>query len=204
MKPKFDLEQAIEIVTPYLTLIKQVQEESFNDTDEVKDLFFNKGIPITMTPKAKGSLMSNDIKARLETAIASDPKAKVIEVDGYNALYIENKVLIRFNKLDNKYKSSIQKRKNYWKFVNQGEHLEGFEADVVRLWAGFTPIDKQWSSIARYSLVCFDAGKVIWFNNLTNHYTVKQLPIPLEQPVKRRTKLRKGNNEQETNTGTGK
>lgn len=204
MKQELDLNGMIEVVKPYFSLIRTVQEKSFQGTLQVKDMFIESGLPIVMKPRAKGSIMSDCIKSYLELELANDNNAKVIELNDIPALLIAGKVLVRFNKMDEKFQTSIQKRKGYWKFVNQGEQLDGLPQEVIRIWAAHIPIDKQWSDIARYCLVCFDAGRVIWFNNLTNDYSVTQLSIPLNPNTeKRRTtpKKKKGGDDQ-SKTGT--
>lgn len=202
MKENFDVNEAVEVVKPYFSLIRDVQEKSFLNTIAVKDMLIEGGIPITLKPRAKGCLMSECIKSHLEIALANDTNAKVVEINDIPGLLIAGRVLIRFNKMDDKFHTSIQKRKGYWKFVNQGEQLEGLPEEVVRMWAAFTPVDKQWSAIARYSLLCFDAGMIVWFNNLTSDYSVEQLTIPLQPIEKRRTKVKEMNKDQETKTGT--
>lgn len=200
----FDISEMEGMVRPYFNLIKDVQQKSFLKTVAIKDMFIEQQVPIVIKPRSKGSIISDCIKVYLEMALANDENAKVIDLNDIPALLIGDKILIRFNKMDEKYQTSIQKRKGYWKFINQGEKIEGFDPEIVRMWAGYIPIDKQWSDIARYFLVCFDAGHVIWFNNLTDNSTVEQLSIYIPPPKTRRTKPKKKDDggEQETKTGS--
>ena len=198
----FDFKDVEQLMEPYMPIIRKVQERSFSKTVQFKDMLKMEDFDLTLKPRSKGGIISDCIKTYLENELKGDPNAIVLEINSFPALFIGGKILVRFNKMDEKFHLAIQKRRNYWSFVNQGERLEGFAPDIVKMWAGFIPVDKEWSDIGRYFLVCFDAGQVVWFNDLAGH-KVEQLALELTKPMKKRSKVkeRKDDNEQ-TKTGT--
>lgn len=198
-----NLENALNVLKPHFESIKGALMNSYLDTVKTKDTLFENGVSFTMTPKTKGCIMSDVLPHHLKSAFANVGNVQIIDLNGVVGLLFNEGVFIKFNKMDENNTPSIQQRKWYKAITNQGQEIEGLPKQVIKLWAGIVPIDKQWSSVARCSLVYFEGGTVVWDTNLTDT-TVRQLSIDITPPsTKRRTKPKsQDSNEQGTQTGT--
>lgn len=177
---------------------------AYDETKKIKDYQLERGIICTMTPTTKGSIMSNAMEYYLQQTFVSIEGVKIIKIKNVVGLLFSDKVFIKFNKMDESNKPSIQQRKWYKAITNQGIQIEGLPKQIVKMWAGIIPIDKQWSDVARCSIVYYEGGTVAWSSDLTDG-SVKQLSIDITSITsKRRTtpKNKDGNQDALPKTGT--
>jgi len=196
------LEEALGIVQPHYDRMNAALMSSYRETIYVKDQQRERGVICTMTPKTKGCLMSDTLAYHLTKAFDDVADVEVRIINSVVGLLFSGKVYVKFNKMDENNSPSIQQRKWYKAITNQGQEIDGLPQRVIKMWAGIVPVDKQWSDVARCSLVYYEGGTVAWFTDLVGT-TVQQLSIDMTpQQTMRRTTPKKKDGEQEANTGT--
>lgn len=192
------------ILKPYYGRITTALSDSFEDATSVKDHWAEKrGLFVFLKPRSIGSNMNDILKSRLTALFYGDPNVKIID-NGFFGILIENKVFIRFNKMDRKFRTSIQKRKKFWSFYNQAE-LEGLPPSAALIWCGFLP-DRGWIKLLGYFLVCYKGG-LSWYYDMRTS-SIQQMSIEEEiKLIKRRLSLKDkkkkdGESDKLGNTGT--
>ena len=204
MTKKIDFEDVNPILKPYYKTVGEALTESFQDVIKSKEyLAENRGFVFSFKPRTMGSTINDCLKTRLTPAFFENKNVRIIDGDFFGIL-IEEKILIRFNKMDDKFRTSIQRRKRFWSFWNQGE-LDGFP-NVTLLWCGFVP-DAGWIKLLGYNLVCYQGG-LKWYYDMKAAAVQEQLTLEqaIKQEKKRLTakdKRKKGDSgSQLGNTGT--
>ena len=199
------IDRAVALISPYYSHIHLALINAYEETKKIKDYQLERGVICTMTPTTKGSIMSNVMEYYLQQAFLDIEGVKIVKIDNVSGLLFSDKVFIKFNKLDESNKPSIQQRKWYKAITNQGTQIEGLPKQIIKMWAGIIPIDKQWSDIARCSIIYYEGGNAVWSTNLTDA-SVKQLSIDIiPTNTKRRTTPKNKEGNQDTlssKTGT--
>lgn len=198
MKQVLQFNEADKILNPYYEKLVKCLDLSIEDCNLLYDTF-SKEAPATFKARTKGSFFSDRFKVHAENEFSNDPNVRFIELRGAFGIIIGEKIVIRFNKMDNNFQVSINKRtKASKKYLNQLP-IEGIE-EMTYVWGGFTP-DKIWSSIVGYFLTCVN-GHLNWHYDIGRHQSIQQLiiEIPTEQKTKRVTPKKQSDNIEKTGT----
>lgn len=166
---------------------------------------FSEESPANFKGRTKGSFINDRLKTRMQEHFQGDKNIRVVEYRGIFGIIVANRIFIRFNKMDENFRTAINKKtKQTRRFMSQAE-LHGFPANVTLVWGGYNP-DFTWSVINAYYLVCFNDG-VEWSYDMGREQSSQQLSLDLqpqqEKAKKRRvTPKRKPNDDQKQITGT--
>ncbi|MEX8546614.1 MAG: hypothetical protein V5804_03350 [Mucilaginibacter sp.] len=171
-----------EILRPYYAIVKEALTESFNDVLSFKSFVAERGVFINLKPRSKGSMINDSVSARLSQAVFNDQNAKVIDCNGVFGLLIQNKIFLRFNKMNKHFRTSVTRTNQYKSFERGTDQIEGLPRDVTIIWGGFTP-NLAWSEIKGYFLCSINGSILNWYFNL-KEYMVEQLPIDFEEALK--------------------
>ncbi|HTE24945.1 hypothetical protein [Flavitalea sp.] len=200
MKTILQFEDANEILKPYYSALIKCLDKSFADCNAMSN-FFSTQNPAHFKPRTKGSFIADRLKIHLGNQFDADSNIRFVEIKGALAVVIQEKLVVRFNKIDQRLRMSINRRtKSSKRYLNQIP-MEGLE-DMTYVWGGYMP-DKIWSTINGYYLTCYN-GNLNWHYDMGKNSSLQQLSIeiPQDKAAKRvKPKTRQGSNSNKK-TGT--
>jgi hypothetical protein len=200
MEKKIAFEDVNPILKPYYQVIGNALTESFLDAASSKERMADiRKLFVYFKPRTLGSMINDCLKSRLITALFGDKNVRIVDGDFFG-IVIAEQILIRFNKMDRKFQTSIQKRKKYWVFWNQGE-LPGFP-NMTLLWCGFHP-DAGWTKLMGYSLVCYQGG-LKWYYDMKSSLVQEQLSFEEEIKEEKKRLTAKDKKKKDGNSDLGK
>lgn len=203
MKRKIiSLEEASTILEPYYDNLVSCIGGGVNDYFKIKEFVDSFGRFTKHENRTKGSIIHDQIKARISETFGED---SLFESNGVFGLKINNDFLIRFKKLDDYKKVAGYKTNQYIKYMGQSI-IDGFPDTPTFLFAGYIP-DKSWTSIKGIYIACWNGSTIEWFDEI-GKYAVQQLnifqqPATEEEQNRMRVRLKRNKNDINKNkTGT--
>lgn len=193
-------EEADIYLSPYYERIVRCLGKCFEDCNKLYDTF-STDRPAHFKNRTKGSFIADRLPVHMQEEFADDINVKLVYIGSVFGIIISEKIFIRFNKMDEKFGVSINKKTaSTRKFLNQGI-LDGLPEDITLVWGGFNP-DKPWSQILGYYLACFN-GSLNWHYDIGRGNSTEQLRIDIQvkptQPKRVRVKKTKKDDDK---TGT--
>lgn len=182
MKTILQFKEADEILNPYYNGMKSCLDKCMIECNALCDMFSTTD-PAYFKNRTKGSFFADRLRIHLEKEFGNDANVRFVEIRGALGMVVAEKLVIRFNKMDEKFKVSINKKtKSSKEFIHQFP-IEGLE-ELTYVWGGFNP-DKIWSKILGYYLTCVN-GNLNWHYDMGRNNMTQQLAI--EMPTKQTTK----------------
>ncbi len=188
-----------EIVDPYLEVFRENLILSFEDMVNVKRNYADQqGMLLSMTRCSMGSLTNNFFRARSNVSHAGDPRIKIIEEPIFK-IGIDEKISIRWNKVDNAHIPSTQKTKSFKRHINQSDAIPGMPDQAMIIWGGYIP-DSSWSKIVHQYLSFFN-GELEWYHDYSTD-TVVQLRLDKQVLSDSMVSAKSGGKNLDQKTGT--
>jgi hypothetical protein len=202
MKKILQFEEANKHLQPYYEGIKKCLDKCIGDCNLLSDSFSNEQ-PASFKNRTKGSFIADRLRVHLSNEFANDSNVKFVEIRGALGLIIAEKIVIRFNKMDEKFRVSINKKTRSSKRYLFQLPIEGLE-DLTYVWGGYNP-DKTWNFIIGYYLTCFN-GTLQWQYDMGRNNITQQLGFEIpaaNKPTTKRVKPKKSkDNNSDEKTGT--
>lgn len=200
MKSILQFAEANEILKPYYAGLIKCLDKCMEESNTLCDIFSNE-YPANFKNRTKGSFIADRLKVHLTKEFGADSNIRFVEIRGALGIVVAEKLVIRFNKMDEKFRVSINKKtKSSNKYLNQLP-IEGIE-DLTYVWGGFNP-DKIWSKILGYYLTCSN-GNLNWQYDMGRDNVAQQLSleIPAKQTPKRVKPKKRKDGDSTERTGT--
>jgi len=164
--------QVERLARQYYPIIATAIAEAFGEYMKARALLSQSGV-VAFKERTCGSVIHDMLKVKLKEKLASDPDVVLGEFNRIYGMLIQDKVFIRFNKVNDELFSSGAKSQQREKYNNQ-DNFAGFTTPPTLLYAGYLP-DASWTKIKNIYLVCRSGDQIIWNKDLTSE--VKQISI---------------------------
>lgn len=203
MRDVLQFDEVNSILQAYYEPVMSLLDKAMADYNKLYTVF-DDDMPTEYKGRTKGSFINCRLKARMMQYFRDDKNVKIVDYRGIFGIIVSDRIFIRFNKMDSKFNTSINKKTQQTQRFMQQAELNGFPSNVSLVWGGYNP-DTGWTSISGYYLVSFNSG-VEWHYDMGRNVSSQQLALPLqpvveEQPKKRVTP-KKRTDQGDTKTGT--
>lgn len=179
MKKILTLHESLEILNPYIPIIKRCFEKAFDHHLKLLEHSSAIGdVPSSHSPASRAMIIHDTFKSLISHEFFDDPDIKIINGGSNDIFFIKfhNRIAMKFNKLGDNYRASPSKsRRGDW-YQLQGK-IDGLDDDIVPIYAGYVP-EKTWSSCKGVYLSYWSSQYVNeWYYPLGD-YATEYLRIP--------------------------
>ncbi|MBS1774417.1 MAG: hypothetical protein JST82_16285 [Bacteroidetes bacterium] len=203
MRNVLPFDEANIILSDYYKPVMGLLDKCIEDYNKLYSVF-NDGFPVVYKGRTKGSFINDRLKMRMLDYFKNDSNVQVVEHRGIFGIIVADKLFIRFNKMDEKFVTAINKKTRQTRMFMRQAEIQGFPSNVTLLWGGYNP-DLTWSNINGYYLVCYNDG-IEWHYDMGRGVASQQLALNLqpqtEKSKKRRVTPKQKPGEQTKKTGT--
>lgn len=174
------LENAKDIIQPFhIELVKCIQK-GFDSYLEIKKFVNDKQV-VDFEKRTKAGIVHDHIKANILESFSETPSIKIGTFNRVFGVNIDNKLFIRFKKMDKNFKISNNLTKQHKNYMRQHD-IDGFPEKPTFLFAGYIP-DENWLNINGIYLACWNGDNLEWYDEAGN-YSYEQLSIQLDNNSK--------------------
>ena len=170
-----DKDEAIKILSPFVSRIEAAVSEAFKHYLDLEMIGNEQLVFMDFKTRTKAGIIHDIIEVKIKETFYNEPNVKIGIWNGIFGLLIEEKLFIRFNKLDQSNLPSQYPTKQAKKYLNQ-TIIDGLPDNPTLLFAGYNP-DKTWTKIKSIQIVCIDAFKPIWTHDLISQTGFEQVSL---------------------------
>lgn len=177
MKTITTLDEAMEILKPYYNDIISVMKEGFDDFKKTQE-FINENIGFVNLQVRTRTNLIHDFTA--QKIVDKFSEADGLEVGVFNRIFginVEEKLFVRFKKMNKHFAVSNLKTRQHRRFMNQYS-IEGLPAESTYLFAGYIP-ELSWQGVHGIYLACWNGDVLQWIDDAGNR-SMEQLTIKLD------------------------
>lgn len=201
MRKILTLKETDEILIDYYPTIVKAIGEGFNDYLDLLNCIVQKGHMVDFRPRTIASIVNDFVKGRIKDNFYGVPGVVAKDFNEVFGLFIDNKLFIRFKKINPDFSTSNIPTKQTIDFINQ-QQISGFPDKPTFLFAGYMP-DASWSILTNIYLLCKEGERIIWLKDL-NDIRIEQRFLDFTETVEtlqtKRVKVKSTPNQTGTNT----
>jgi len=174
------LEQAKQVIEPIKTELIKCIENGFLGFLKHKDLKDKNLIPIEFEERTKANITHDYIKANVKNCFSQNKKLKIGDFNNVFGINIENKIFIRFKKMNEDLHVSSYKTTQHQKYMGQ-QQINGFPEKPTFVFAGYIP-NKTWTGLKGIYIACWNNDVLEWYDQ-TGKYWSEQKSINFDIPT---------------------
>jgi hypothetical protein len=164
------------------------------------------GGPVNYKPRTKAGIIHDHIEEFVRAQFSGRGGVLVDDFNGVFGMVVENRLFIRFKKMDSSYSVRSLYTKQHSAYMQQGQIL-GFPEEPTLLFAGYIP-DRTWSSIKGIYVACWVGETLEWVDEF-GRYSAEQAILDFDQEerktideIEKRIKLKRKGDGRGRKTGT--
>ncbi len=147
------------LLAPYIETIRYCVHTGFQDFKSINPEYI-----LSLEVRSRANFIRDRIVSHIKKEFYQNTNIQVIEDCGLFLIQVENKIRIRFNKLNDELTISSDNTKRTKLFLQQEELFPEFKTDVTNLIAGYK-VDSLWEDISFY-ISCPNGRIVSWSMNM--------------------------------------
>lgn len=161
------LEQSREIIEPLYQEVVNCVRSSFDDFVKFKELFDDQVGFVQFQKRTKGSVIHDIICARVTSTFSENPDVTIGIFNKVFGMVLNDKIFLRFKKMDRSFRVSSVKTKQHRKFMNQHQ-IDGFPETPTFVFAGYIP-NSTWTELDGVYLACWNGDILEWYDEAGNY-----------------------------------
>lgn len=172
-----DIKGAEQLIGKHYPALRAVIESGWEAWEEL-----GKRTPDLRSPlggSVRARYIYDHIARRAETEFGGVKDVSLRKQRGYLVINFDSKLIVRFKKLDSRYRSRNPRTPTADKYFSQSRHcLPGMEDDATRLSAGYV-LNRHGTALIDIGIACPNGpGDPFWKNSLFEHLAENTLPHP--------------------------
>ncbi len=190
------LSDAKDIIEPFHTELVNCIEKGFYDYIQIREKVNEISSFVEFKPRTKACIIHDLIRSNTLEAFSDDEDLKVGEFNRVFGINVNDKLFVRFKKMDSNFTVSSYLTPQHKKYIGQ-QQIIGFPEKPTFLFAGYIP-NKAWTSLNGIYLACWNGDILEWYDEAGN-YSYEQFSIDFEPGkqtahniIEKRVKLKKG------------
>jgi hypothetical protein len=199
------LQDSREIIEPFHTELVKCIEKGFFEYIKIREYVNEISSFVEFKPRTKACIIHDLIRANALEAFSDKKNLKIGEFNGVFGINIDNKLFVRFKKMNRNFDVSAFRTPQHKKYLDQHQII-GFPEKPTFLFAGYIP-NHTWTNLNGIYLACWNGDFLEWYDE-AGKYSYEQYSIEFEPNkqiahdiIERRVKLKKGL-EKNKETGT--
>jgi hypothetical protein len=173
MKNILSQREVEEIINPYYDKLMDSMYKAFSDFQNIHRNCIS--IPnLDLNKRTIASLVHDFTQARIIEAFSGMDNVYIGKFNKIFGLVIENKVFIRFKKINPDFSTSNIPTKQTRDYEDQQIEFAGFPSRPVYLYAGYQ-LNSTWTDINNLFIICKEGKNFQWIKNLTSSYEQQSL-----------------------------
>jgi hypothetical protein len=164
------------------------------------------GGPLNYKPRTKAGIIHDHIEKFVRAQFSEREAIRVDDFNGIFGMVVQNKLFIRFKKMDSTYSVRSLYTRQHWAYMQQAQ-IPNFPEEPTLLFAGYIP-DSTWSSIKGIYVACWIGDTLEWVDEF-GRYSAEQAILDFDQKedeavdeIEKRIKLKRASNGRGRKTGT--
>lgn len=190
------LHDSKEIIEPFHSELVKCIEKGFFDYLKIREHVNEISSFVEFKPRTKACIIHDLIRANALETFTDKENLKVGEFNRVFGINVDDKLFVRFKKMDKNFNVSAYMTPQHKKYVGQHQII-GFPDKPTFLFAGYIP-NHTWTNLNGIYLACWNGNVLEWYDEAGN-YSYEQFSIdftPSKQTahniIEKRVKLKKG------------
>ena len=177
MKQILGLDESMEIMNPYYMPLIEAMNNGFDDFVEISKFTAENIGYVDFHNRTKANIIHDCIAQRIIDLFSEKENLKVGVFNKIFGVNVENKLFVRFKKMDKYFNVSNLKTRQHRKYMKQIP-FEGFPEELTYLFAGYIP-DPTWTGIKGIYLACWRGDNLQWIDEAGKRHS-EQLTLKID------------------------
>jgi hypothetical protein len=137
----------------------------------------NESMFVEFTSRTKANIIHDYIRSGIIDKFSENEKLKIGDFNNIFGINVDNKLFIRFKKMDRNFSVSSTMTRQHKKYLKQHE-IDGFPSKPTFLFAGYIP-NATWTSLNGIYLACWNGSYLEWYDE-NGKYSYEQTTIDFQ------------------------